>query len=79
MNDRRRAGGQVMDAGVGMSEIQPTGPASSWVIDTALCCTAVSSWTGMAIYPNEMVPLHIDLAIELRRYLLVALSEPRRP
>jgi hypothetical protein len=29
-----------------------------------LCCTAMSSWTRMAIYPNEMVPLQIDLAID---------------
>ena len=33
MNDRRCAGGQVMDAGVGTSGIRPTVPASSWVND----------------------------------------------
>ena len=35
-NDRRCAGGQVMDAGVGLSGIRPIVPASSWVNDT-LC------------------------------------------
>ncbi len=34
-----------------------------------LCCTAVSRWTGMAIYPNLIVPLQLVLAIGDRRYL----------
>ncbi len=68
MNDHRCAGAQVMDAEVGLSGIRPIVPSSSWVNDP-LCCTAVSSWTGIAIYPNEMVPLQIDLAIGMGQYL----------
>jgi hypothetical protein len=57
LNDRRCAGGQVRAAGVGLSGIRPIVPASSSVNDTPLCRTAVSRWTGIAIYPKWIVPL----------------------
>jgi hypothetical protein len=39
------------------------------VNETPLCRTAVYSLTGIAMSPNEMVPLQIDLAIRVGRYL----------
>ena len=51
-----------MGAGVGVSGIRLIVPASSWVNDT-LVLHRPKQWKGMAIYPNEMVPLQIDLAI----------------
>ena len=49
---------------------------SSWLNDTPLCRTAVNSLTGIAISPNEMVPLQIDLAIGDRRYRFGLAANP---
>ena len=42
---------------------------SSWLNETPLLRTAVNSLIGIAISPNVIVPLQIDLAIRQRRYL----------
>src|SRR5688572_17990081 len=49
---------------------------SSWLNDTALCRTAVYSLTGIAMSPNEMVPLQVDLAIELGQYVRTLMLNP---
>ena len=51
---------------------------SSWLNDTPLCRTAVNSLTGIEISPKLMVPLQIDLAIGVGRYLFRRLPNPGR-
>jgi hypothetical protein len=50
---------------------------SSWLNETALCRTAVNSFTGIAINPKLVVPLQVHLARGVRRYLLGRSAHPQ--
>ena len=51
---------------------------SSWLNETPVWRTAVKSFTGIAIIPNEMVPLQIDLDIVIGRYMRASSLNPAR-